>query len=204
MIDKPFSPATVRNSQPILDVIRHEFRHSGTLLEIGSGTGQHAVNFAAELGHLIWQTSDREQNHQGILAWLDDAALSNVQPPLLLDVLSNEWPQAKYDAVFSANTAHIMCISAVEKMFALVGKVLNSGGSFCLYGPFKQDGKCNSPSNAAFDRSLCSGDSTMGIRNLEDLDRMAVANSLRRIRLYALPANNHLAVWAKADQETIR
>ncbi len=203
MIDKPFSPATARNSQPILDVIRHEFRRSGTLLEVGSGTGQHAVKFAAELGHLVWQTSDREQNHQGILAWLDDAALSNVQPPLLLDVLSNEWPQAKYDAVFSANTAHIMSISAVQKMFALVGKVLHSGGSFCLYGPFMQVGKCNSPSNAAFDRSLRSGDSTMGIRNLEDLDRMGVVNNLRRIRLYALPANNHLAVWAKADQESI-
>jgi cyclopropane fatty-acyl-phospholipid synthase-like methyltransferase len=201
MIDKPFSPATARNSQPILDVIRHEFRSSHSLLEIGSGTGQHAVNFAAKLTHLVWQTSDREQNHQGIMAWLDAAALSNVQPPIVLDVLSDEWPKGNYDAVFSANTAHIMCVSAVQEMFALVGRVLNTGGSFCLYGPFKQDGKCNSPSNDEFDHSLRTRDPKMSIRNLEDLDHLGSANNLLRNRLYALPANNHLAVWVKCGQE---
>ena len=198
MNDKPFAPATERNSQPILEVIRHEFHGFESILEIGSGTGQHAVCFGAELGSLVWQTSDVEENHAGICAWLAEADLPNVRGPLLLDVLIDAVPSSTYDGVYSANTAHIMSFAAVEKMFSLVAAVLPEGGVFVLYGPFRQGGNFNTPSNAGFHESLRERDPEMGIRHLEDLDRLAAEVSMRRIRLYAMPANNHIAVWMKS------
>jgi SAM-dependent methyltransferase len=197
MTEKPFAPATERNSKPILDVIRHEFHSCQSVLEIGSGTGQHAVAFGANLNHLIWQTSDRDENHDAINAWLNDAALRNVLQPVSLDVLTAEMPRLSYDAVFSANTSHIMSFAAVEKMFSLVSGVLKEEGVFCLYGPFAQDGEFSTPGNAEFDRSLRNRDPEMGIRNLEDLDRLGLAGCLCRVRLYAMPANNNLVVWIK-------
>jgi len=197
MQNKPFAPATERNSQPILDVIQHELQDARSVLEIGSGTGQHAVVFAAELGHVIWQTSDLEENHDKIHAWLADAALSNVCEPLSIDVLTAELPAKSYDAVFSANTAHIMSFAAVEKMFSLVSLVLVKDGVFCLYGPFREHGEFNTVSNAEFHRSLQEHDPDMGIRHLEDLDRFAAIGDMQRLRLYAMPANNFLAVWKK-------
>jgi cyclopropane fatty-acyl-phospholipid synthase-like methyltransferase len=202
MREKPNSPATARNARPILEVIRYEFRDVETVLEIGSGTGQHAVTFADALIHLCWQTSDLEQNHTGISAWLDEAALPNTRAPLALDVLSDNRSHDTYDAVFSANTSHIMSFSAVESMFALVGRVLQQGGVFCLYGPFQRNGGHNSQSNAQFDRSLQERDAGMGIRDLEDLDELGAANRLARVRLYAMPANNYLAVWTKSDRRS--
>ena len=197
MNDKPLAPATERNSQPILGVIGHEFRDCRSVLEIGSGTGQHAVAFSLALSHLTWQTSDRDENHNGICTWLNEAALPNVLQPLSLDVLTAELPQMPFDAVFSANTAHIMSFAAVEKMFALVSRVLTDDGRFCLYGPFRQNGECSTPSNTAFDQSLRDRDTNMGIRNLEDLDQLGSNGDLHRSRLYAMPANNLLAVWEK-------
>jgi len=197
MSDKPFAPATERNQQAILGVIKEEFRDLDSILEIGSGTGQHAVFFGAELGHLTWQTSDVAENHPGIHAWLGDAALSNVLGPLALDVLTVEPSPMRFDAVFSANTAHIMSAVAVEKMFGLVSSVLNEHGIFVLYGSFRQNGEFNTKSNADFHESLRQRDPSMGIRNLEDLDRLAGDGDMRRVRLYALPANNHIVVWAR-------
>jgi SAM-dependent methyltransferase len=204
MNDKPFAPASERNSPPILDVIREEFSDFETILEIGSGTGQHAVHFGGALGHLSWQTSDVAENHAGIQAWLRGAALSNVREPLALDVLTDRWPERRYDGVFSANTAHIMSFDAVEKMFELVSSVLNDHGAFVLYGPFRQGGEFNTLSNAEFHKSLQQRDPEMGIRHLEDLDRLAAGGGMQRTRLYALPANNHIAVWAKKDTEILR
>ncbi len=201
MIEKRHAPATERNSRPILDVIRHEFSACHSVLEIGSGTGQHAVAFGAELGDLIWQTSDRDENHASIIAWLIEAELPNVRQPLSLDVLTAEMPPSSYDAVFSANTSHIMSFAAVEKMFRLVSRVLPEAGVFCLYGPFAQNGEFNTPSNAEFDRSLRNRDPEMGIRNLEDLDHLGLEGSLHRVRFYAMPANNNLAVWTKQFKE---
>lgn len=201
---RPSAPATARNSQSILNVLRDEFRDCDSILEIGSGTGQHAVFFAAELRHLTWQTSDVEENHGGILAWLQHAALTNVRDPLALDVLTAEAPSARYDGVFSANTAHIMSIAAVEKMFALVAKVLGNSGIFALYGPFRRGDSFNARSNAEFDQSLRSRDPDMGIRQLENLDEMAAIGGMHRIRLYAMPANNHIAVWSKGSAEDYR
>ena len=200
MQDKPFSAAAERNSSAILDVLRIELADASAVLEIGSGTGQHAVRFAAAMPTVTWQTSDLEGNHEGIRAWIDAAGLGNLKPPLSLDVMTAELPDVDFDAVFSANTAHIMNPDAVERMFDLVGKVLPDGGRFCLYGPFRQQGQFNADSNAAFDQSLRSQDAGMGIRDIEVLDDLAKENGMTRCRWYAMPANNHIAVWRKASQ----
>ncbi len=200
MTKKPFAPPTGRNCQPILDVLRNEFRHASSVLEIGSGNGQHAVAFAAELGHLVWQTSDLDENHEGIRAWLTDVALPNLREPLSLDVRTAALGGTVYDAAFSANTAHIMSIAAVEQMFALVADALRISGVFCLYGPFRQGGEFNTCSNAEFHNSLRSQDAAMGIRHLEDLDQFAATGGMRRERLYAMPANNFIVVWQKSGE----
>ena len=199
MPEKPNAPATGRNQEVILQVLQDEFLDAKSVLEIGSGTGQHAVFFARELPHLVWQSSDREINHDGIKAWIDDAGLENLLLPLALDVEDTEKLNATFDAVFSANTAHIMSFPAVKCMFRLVGSCLTEEGVFCLYGPFNQDGAFSSPSNEKFDASLKAQDGSMGIRDLEDLDALAEANGMRRVRLYAMPANNNIAVWQKDD-----
>jgi len=197
MTDTPFSEYAQRNSAPILKVLRREFANCESVLEIGSGTGQHAAHFAKELPHLQWQTSDLEQNHAGIQARVADSGLANLLPPLSLDVLTGEVRSSSYDAVFSANTAHIMNIDAVYKMFELAGSALVDNGVFCLYGPFQQGGTFNTPSNAAFHESLRSRNAAMGIRHLESLDDYASEYHLQRVRLFAMPANNHIIVWQK-------
>jgi len=197
MSDKPFAPATERNREPILDVLREEFRGLRTIFEIGSGTGQHAVYFGTALEHLLWQTSDVRENHPGIKVWLSEAGLSNVLQPICFDVLSAALPDDTYDGVYSANTAHIMSFKAVKKMFGLVSSLLNDGGVFVLYGPFRQHGEFNTQSNADFHRSLRERNPDMGIRDLEELDSLAGMGGMQRVRLYALPANNHIAVWVK-------
>jgi cyclopropane fatty-acyl-phospholipid synthase-like methyltransferase len=197
MNPKPFAAATERNSLPILEVIRSEFEHASTVLEIGSGTGQHAVSFGNALNHLFWQTSELIENHAGIHAWLDEEGLPNVRKPIELDVMTADVSPQDYDAVFSANTAHIMSYEAVEKMFSLVGKTLRENGIFCLYGPFRQGGEFNTQSNADFDRSLRGRNPEMGIRDLEALDKLGESGGMVRERLYAMPANNSLAVWRK-------
>lgn len=197
MTGKPNAPAAERNAAAILDVLRSEFATLKDVLEIGSGTGQHAVAFAAAMPHLHWQTSDRRENHAGISAWIIEADLPNVSEPLVLDTLTAAVPAAAYDAVFSANTAHIMSYPAVERMFALVGATLRDNGRFCLYGPFREGGAFSTESNAEFHRSLVSGNADMGIRDLEALDRLAGDAGMRRVRRYAMPANNLLVVWQK-------
>lgn len=200
MTDKPYSAAAARNSAPILEVLRSELSDPASVLEIGSGTGQHAAIFAAALPQLKWQTSDRIDNHDGIRAWVSSAGLANLLPPLKLDVLTDTVPLASYDVVYSANTAHIMSIDAVEKMFDIVGSALTPGGTFCLYGPFRQAGEFNAPSNAAFHQSLRSQNPDMGIRDLETLDEFGRDHQLTRTRLYAMPANNHIGIWLREEQ----
>lgn len=194
---KPDAPATGRNKHAILEVLREELEGCRSVLEIGSGTGQHAVFFAAEMPWLTWQTSDLEENHDGINAWLDDAGPENVLRPLILDVENARSFDQSVDAVFSANTAHIMSIDAVESMFGLVGRCLQENGKFCLYGPFNLNGEFTSDSNRDFDASLKMHNSHMGIRDLATLDEFAEANRLSRSNLYAMPANNMIAVWNK-------
>lgn len=199
MADKPFAPAAERNAAAILEVLNQEFQNCKKVLEIGSGTGQHAVFLAAALPHLSWQTSDLEENHAAINAWLADSGTSNVRPPLSLDVRDANIAGTDYDAVFSANTAHIMSFDAVVDMFALVGRVLRPDGIFGLYGPFLIDGRFTTPSNEQFDADLRARDPAMGIRDLADLDSLGAGQGLRREALFAMPANNFVATWRKVE-----
>jgi len=201
MAERPYAEYAARNAAPILDVLRHEFADVSEILEIGSGTGQHAVYIAARLPHVRWQTSDLAENHAAIAAWTEAAAVDNVLAPIELDVRSVLLNSSCYDAVFSANTTHIMGIDAVAAMFGLVGDVLRAGGIFCLYGPIRRDGVFNTQSNADFDLSLKARDPAMGIRDIELLDDLAATSGLARQRLYAMPSNNHIVVWRRRDEE---
>ena len=195
---KPFSEACERNQDPILDVLRQWFASPGTVLEIGSGTGQHAVHFARHLPHLHWVCTDREENHSGIRAWLDEAQLPNLSGPLELDVTQASWPVDAADYVFSANTAHIMGWPEVEALFAGAGKVLSAGGVLCLYGPFNSSGKFTSDSNRAFDAMLRRRNPVMGIRDDRALVALGQVNELTLQADHAMPANNRILVWKKA------
>jgi len=196
-MEKPFAESCVENRAPIFEVLRPRLDDCTRLLEVGSGTGQHAVYFAADLPHLVWQTSDRAENHPGIRVWLDEAGLANVEPPLCLDVLTDRWPAGPYDAVFSANTAHIMPMEAVEAMFRGAGQALAPGGKFLLYGPFNYDGRFTSPSNQQFDAWLKQRDPAMGIRDLAWLSGLAAAAGMVLIEDIEMPVNNRTLVWQK-------
>jgi len=198
---KQYSEACDQNRDPILTVLRVEMADCRAVLEIGSGTGQHAVYFGRHLGHLTWQTSDIDDSHPSINAWLEEAALPNVQRPLSLDVSLHEWPQQEYDGVFSANTAHIMGWPQVTDMFAGISRILKPGGVFCLYGPFNYGGKFTSESNARFDDWLKCRDPASGVRNFEDLDRLARTGGLALWKDHEMPVNNRLLVWRKRQDE---
>jgi SAM-dependent methyltransferase len=191
---KPYSEACEENKVPILRVLQRLFRDRYRVLEIGSGTGQHAVHFAATMPYLTWQTSDLEENLPGIRAWLREASLPNVPDPIPLDV-GGSWPADSYDGIFSANTTHIMAWSEVERLFQGIGGVLKSGGCFALYGPFNYRGDYTSESNRRFDQWLRSRDPTSGIRDFEALDALAAANRLRFSEDVEMPVNNRILVW---------
>jgi len=197
MSDKPYSPACERNREPILGVLRTQFAGRHRVLEIGSGTGQHAVYFGAALPWLQWQTSDRVENHAGIRAWLDEAALPNVHAPLALDVTADAWPETRFDAAFSANTLHIMSWSDVEAMFAGLARVLEADARLVIYGPFNYGGQYISDSNAAFDQSLKARAAHMGIRDAEAVDALAARHGFSLIDDVAMPANNRCRIWAR-------
>jgi SAM-dependent methyltransferase len=181
-------------------VLREVLAGATRVLEIGSGTGQHAVWFGRHLSDLSWVPTDLAGNLAGIRLWLAEAALPNVEPPIALDVNQPVWPVGPVDAAFSANTAHIMDWASVGAMFAGVGRVLPEGGVFALYGPFHYGGRATSPSNARFDAMLRSRDPSMGVRNFEDLDALARAAGLRVWRDYAMPVNNRTLVWLKGRE----
>lgn len=195
---KPYSEACEQNQDPILTVLREVFIQAGSVLEIGTGTGQHTVYFARHLPHLIWQPSDLAPCLPGINLWLDEAHLANIRPPLPLDVKDAQWPVAQVNGVFSANTTHIMSGPEVEDLFRGVGRVLVAGGAFCLYGPFNYGGRYTSNSNAQFDTWLKLRDPTSGIRDFDALNRLAEEAGLTLARDYPMPANNRTLVWRKA------
>lgn len=197
MSEKPRAPACERNREPILAVLRRHFADRHRVLEIGSGTGQHAVYFGAALPHLVWQTSDRVDQHAGIRAWVDEATLPNVLPPLQLDVATSNWPPGGYDAAFSANTLHIMSWPEVNACFAGLGRILTDQARVVIYGPFNVDGRFTSDSNAEFDRWLKARDARMGIRDLAAVDALARAIGLRLVEDLAMPANNRCLIWQR-------
>jgi len=196
LLDKPYSEACDENKEPILAVIAPLFTAARQVLEIGSGTGQHAVWFAAHLPHLRWQTSDVPEYLPGIRQWLAQACLPNLPPPLSLNV-GGDWPAGPVDGVFSANTSHIMGKSDVALLFRGVARVLAPGGVFALYGPFRCGGRHTSESNARFDAWLKARHPRMGVRDVDDLRRLADAAGLDLIADHAMPVNNRTLVWQK-------
>lgn len=193
-MDKRFSQACENNKVPILNQLKKHFGEASHVLEIGSGTGQHAVFFAPGLPHLIWYTSDMPVNHGSINAWLADDAADNLRPPISFTIGVDSWPAVEVNAVFSANTAHIMQPQETRLMMELVGQALPDCGVFCQYGPFNIDGKYTSQGNADFDRHLAS-EGCGGIRDIQELQDWAVDLTLEE--RIAMPANNFLLVWRK-------
>lgn len=198
---KPWSEACERNREPILQALQQWFTAPGAALEIGAGTGQHAVHFARHLPHLDWLPTDREENLAGVEAWREEAGLPNLRAPAKLDVHDAQWPISEARYVFTANTAHIMSWRQVELMFAGVSRTLLPDGVFCLYGPVNRDGEFTSDSNRAFDALLRSRDPAMGLR--DDRDLIALGRrpgrrlGLELVADHPMPANNRLLVWTK-------
>ena len=199
----PFSQACENNKQPILDVLQQELQDSTHILEVGSGTGQHSVYFAPRLAHLTWQTSDVLAHHDTINAWHAAYPVPNLCAPLAFDLSTDVVPfdlyniQKYYDAVFTANTLHIISWLLVEQLFLLVGNVLPINGKLIVYGPFNENGQYTSAGNQQFDISLRQRDPKSGIRHLEDIIALAKIHHLRLSDKYAMPANNQLLVFQK-------
>jgi len=197
MSQRPYAESCDENKQVIFDVIKNIFSEPGRLLEIGSGTGQHAVYFTRQLPHIIWQPSDIEDQIVGIKLWMEEVDHNRIQPPVVLDVSNGLWPFENMDYVFTANTTHIISWLHVVAMFKGIGKVLKSGGMFAQYGPFNYNGEFSSESNARFDQWLKGRDAESGIRNFQDLEKLAAVNGMKLFKDYEMPANNRILVWQK-------
>ena len=195
---KPYAESCDINKEPILDVLRGVFADRRKVLELASGSGQHAVHFGRSLPHLTWQTSELAENHAGIQAWLDEAQLANVFAPAHIDANDEHWPVGTYDAIFNANTVHILSWPEVEKLFSGIGRVLDSGGILCLYGPFNYGGKFTSDSNARFDVWLKSRNPLSGVRDFEALNALAEAQGMKLLMDIEMPINNRTLVWQRA------
>ena len=194
---KPYSESCEQNQVPIFEILRETLANQRRVLEIASGTGQHAVYFGRALPHLIWQTSELVQNHAGILAWLNESKLPNVLPPVAIDVNDDRWPIEIVDTVFNANTVHIISWSEVERMFAGIARILSTGGILCLYGPYNYKGKFTSESNAHFDAWLKSRNKNSGVRDFEAINRLAETYGLFLLRDVAMPSNNRTLMWQR-------
>jgi len=192
---KPYSEACEKNKAPILAVLKEIFIDCNLVLEIASGTGQHAVHFAHALPYLTWQTSEIKQNLAGVQSWLDEAQLPNLKAPLALNVNDASWSINAVDAVFNANTVHIISWVEVERLFAHIAYVIKPDGYVCLYGSFKYDGQFTSESNARFDNWLKVRDSESGVRDFEMVNHLAMAYGLTLLRDIEMPSNNRILLW---------
>lgn len=197
-MSKPFSEACERNRIPILKVLKSLIttRHL-RLLEIGTGTGQHAVYFAPHFTHLIWVTSDVKENHEGITSWLEESSAPNIIGPGTFEVGKDQFPNGNFDIVYTANTFHIMSWSNCQLLMEMLGKNLQEESLVIVYGPFNYNGNFTSESNAAFDQSLKSRSSEMGIRNFEDVVKGMEINGLSLQSDHEMPANNRLLVFKR-------
>jgi SAM-dependent methyltransferase len=193
----PFSEACERNKGPILEVLRSVFADRSHVLEIGSGTGQHAVHFAAHLEHLIWHPTERLSALPELAARIQAEGRRNLRQPTVLDVRQSVWPLRTVDAVFTANTLHILSWPEVSAMFNGIGGTLTPGGVVCIYGPFRYAGRYTSPSNLEFDRVLQERDPDSGIREIHDLNALASGFGLRLDADHDLPAHNRLLVFMR-------
>jgi SAM-dependent methyltransferase len=192
---KPYAESSENNKVPILAVLKEIFSDRKRVLEIASGTGQHAVYFGRELPHLTWQPSELAHNLAGIQAWLDDAQLPNVLSALAIDVSDSNWAISEVDAIFNANTVHIISWPDVERMFANIGRYIAPGGYVCLYGPYNYGGMFTSESNARFDAWLKLRDPNSGVRDFEAVNQLAALHGLNLLRDIAMPSNNRMLVW---------
>ncbi len=197
MNSKPYSESCDQNRNPIFKVIEPLFCDKKSVLEIGSGTGQHAVYFAKKMPHLIWHCSDQIEYHHGINLWLNEASLKNAPPPIPLNVSEDSWPKMDVDAIFSANTVHIMSWRNVIDFIENAYKLLNKNGLLVLYGPFNYNNTYTSESNARFDHWLKDRDPKSGIRDFEALDNLAKNSGLQHISDTQMPANNRILCWQK-------
>lgn len=197
----PHSPSSERNKQVIAEVLSTVLPKSGQVLEIGSGTGQHVVYFASCFPELNWQASDRPPYFPGLSARVEAEGNESVHAPIILDVLET-WPDRIYDAIYSANTAHIMDWPAVCAMFEGVAKHLTPEGLFCLYGPFNVNNDFTAPSNAIFDAQLKRENPSMGLRDLGELESLAESHQLKLMKKIAMPANNQILVFKKARERS--
>jgi hypothetical protein len=195
MFDKPFSQACENNKQPILNVLKRVLADRKNLLEIGSGTGQHAAYFAPRLAHLEWHTSDMPDKHLGIAAWLESADVDNLHQPLSFTIGANStWPLTTVDAVYTANTTHIMQPSEAQFMMQLVADNLPVSGIFCQYGPYNFQGQYTSESNVVFDQHL----NEQGCGGIRDIDELTLwAKPLVLVDTVPMPANNFMLIWQK-------
>ena len=200
-LSKPFSQACENNRQPILDIIQDWLEDAHGVLEIGSGTGQHAVYFAQYMPWLSWQTSDLAANHPGISNWLEDSGLDNVEWPLHLDVNAQHWPALTFDSVFTANTLHIMSWPEVGCLFEKLADIVPQDGQLIIYGPFNYQGRYTSASNAAFDQQLKSIGSHMGIRDIESVVSLASTFGMSLQEDIAMPANNRLLRFVRKTRD---
>ncbi len=190
------APATLRNRDAIAAVLAEELPASGVVLEIASGSGEHAVHFARRFPALTWQPSDPDPLARGsIAAWTADEDVPNVAPPLLIDAAAGDWPVERADAIFCANMIHISPWEATLGLFAGAGRLLGAGAPLVLYGPFLEAGVETAPSNRAFDTQLRAMDPRFGIREVERLDGLAARHGLARTARHAMPANNLMLVY---------
>ncbi len=196
-MDKPFSQSCENNKEPILVVLNEAFRDASLVLEIGSGTGQHAVHFARNLSHITWQPSDMPEKIPGMRLWFDEAKLPNIKEPIVLNVADALWPIKEADAFFSANTLQILGKSQIECMFEGIEARLMTSGTLCIYGPFNYNGNYTSESNERFDIWLREQDPKSAIRDFEWVNFLAEKAGLKLIQDHKMPANNRLLEWRK-------
>lgn len=195
---RQFAPATTRNRDFILDVLRRALPPRGTVLEIGSGTGEHAVHFAAQLAHLAWQPSDRDPDAlASIHAWIAHSGLPNLREPLALDVTTTPWPVTQADAVVAINVLHYSPWESTPALFAGAERLLPAGGVLYCYGAYRRGGCHTAPSNAAFDAWLKDIDPCFGVRDLEAVEAEAAAHGLRLDEVVAMPANNFSLIFTR-------
>ena len=201
----PSSEACERNKAPILAILSEALAASRRVLEVGSGTGQHAVHFSRNLPHLQWQPTERQEALPALRQRIQQEGPVNLCAPIELDVGAGAWPPQKADAIFTANTLHIMDWAAAQALFQGIGGCLAAGGLLCVYGPFRYRGRYTSDSNAAFDRFLQDRDPASGIRDFVAIDALAAARGLELLADNAMPANNQLLLWRRTggSQERI-
>ena len=195
---KRHAPATARNSQPLAEVLARELPASGTVLEIASGSGEHAVFMARPFPALDWQPSDRDAEAlASVDAWAAEARLANLRPAIALDAAAPDWPNVSADALLCVNMVHISPWDAAVGLFAGAGRVLGSGAPLVLYGPFVEPDVETAASNHAFDQSLRQRDPAWGLRSTADLDRLAAGHGMTRTARCAMPANNLVLVYRR-------